>query len=50
MSSRSRAGDGSERERSAGIASQRLEPQVLTASGFGFEHADLTSAVSWLVR
>jgi len=32
------------------IASQRLEPQVLTASGFGFEHADLTSAVSWLVR
>ena len=32
------------------IASQRLEPRVLTASGFGFEHADLTSAVSWLVR
>ena len=32
------------------IASQRLEPQVLTASAFGFEHADLTSAVSWLVR
>ncbi len=32
------------------IASQRLEPQVLTASGFGFEHADLTSAVRWLVR
>jgi len=32
------------------IASQRLEPQALTASGFGFEHADLTSAVRWLVR
>ena len=32
------------------IASQRLEPQVLTESGFGFEHADLTSAVRWLVR
>ena len=32
------------------IASQRIEPQVLTASGFGFEHADLTSAVRWLVR
>ena len=32
------------------IASQRLEPQVLTRAGFGFEHADLTSAVSWLVR
>ena len=32
------------------IASQRLEPQTLTASGFGFEHADLTSAVRWLVR
>jgi uncharacterized protein len=32
------------------IASQRLEPRVLTETGFGFEHADLTSAVSWLVR
>ena len=32
------------------IASQRLEPQTLTANGFGFEHADLTSAVRWLVR
>ena len=32
------------------IASQRLLPQVLTDSGFGFEHADLTSAVRWLVR
>ncbi|GAA2151888.1 hypothetical protein FHX52_0620 [Humibacillus xanthopallidus] len=32
------------------IASQRLEPQVLTSAGFAFEHADLTSAVSWLVR
>ena len=32
------------------IASQRLEPEVLTGTGFRFEHADLTSAVSWLVR
>ena len=32
------------------IASQRLEPQILTSSGFRFEHADLTSAVRWLVR
>ncbi|TQM62956.1 TIGR01777 family oxidoreductase [Humibacillus xanthopallidus] len=32
------------------IASQRLEPQVLTRAGFAFEHADLGSAVSWLVR
>ncbi|HET7802208.1 MAG TPA: TIGR01777 family oxidoreductase [Humibacillus xanthopallidus] len=32
------------------IASQRLEPHVLTSAGFAFEHADLTSAVNWLVR
>jgi uncharacterized protein len=32
------------------IASQRLEPQVLTQAGFTFEHADLTGAVRWLVR
>lgn len=32
------------------VASQRLEPHVLTEAGFGFAHADLTSAVRWLVR
>ena len=32
------------------IASQRLEPRVLTDSGFDFQHADLHSAVRWLVR
>jgi uncharacterized protein (TIGR01777 family) len=32
------------------VASQRLEPRVLTETGFGFAHADLTSAVRWLVH
>lgn len=32
------------------VASQRVEPAALLASGFTFEHPDLTSAVRWLVR
>ena len=32
------------------LASQRVEPAGLLASGFDFEHVDLASAVSWLVR
>ncbi|MFM6850486.1 MAG: TIGR01777 family oxidoreductase, partial [Terrabacter sp.] len=32
------------------VASQRMEPAALRASGFEFEHPDLTSAVRWLVR
>ena len=32
------------------IASQRVEPAALLASGFVFEHPDLDSAVRWLVR
>ncbi|MCU1537134.1 MAG: hypothetical protein JWP82_1485 [Humibacillus sp.] len=31
------------------VASQRLEPEVLTRDGFVFEHGDLPSAVRWLV-
>ncbi|NUO33630.1 MAG: TIGR01777 family protein [Dermatophilaceae bacterium] len=32
------------------VASQRIEPAALLASGFTFEHPDLTSAVRWLVQ
>ncbi|WP_374969463.1 TIGR01777 family oxidoreductase [Terrabacter sp. BE26] len=32
------------------VASQRVEPAALLASGFTFEHPDLDSAVSWLVQ
>lgn len=32
------------------VASQRLEPAALLASGFTFEHPDLSEAVRWLVR
>ena len=32
------------------LASQRMRPAALTASGFTFEHADLASGVSWLVK
>ncbi len=32
------------------VASQRVEPQALLASGFTFEHPDLESAVRWMVR
>jgi len=32
------------------VASQRVEPQALLASGFTFEHPDLESAVRWLVQ
>ena len=32
------------------VASQRVEPAALLASGFTFEHPDLDGAVRWLVR
>ncbi|GAB3870546.1 TIGR01777 family oxidoreductase [Terrabacter terrigena] len=32
------------------VASQRVQPTAPLASGFTFEHPDLTSAVSWLVQ
>ena len=32
------------------VASQRVVPEALLAAGFTFEHPDLDSAVSWLVR
>jgi NAD dependent epimerase/dehydratase family enzyme len=32
------------------VASQRVVPEALLAAGFTFEHPDLESAVSWLVR
>ncbi|MGO4598847.1 TIGR01777 family oxidoreductase [Terrabacter sp. 2RAF25] len=32
------------------VASQRLQPAALLASGFTFEHPDLSEAVTWLVR
>ncbi|GAA2038536.1 TIGR01777 family oxidoreductase [Terrabacter terrae] len=32
------------------VASQRVEPAALLASGFTFEHPDLDSAVRWLVQ
>jgi uncharacterized protein (TIGR01777 family) len=32
------------------VASQRMQPAALLASGFEFEHPDLTSAVRWLVQ
>lgn len=32
------------------VASQRIEPVALLASGFTFEYPDLTSAVRWLVQ
>lgn len=32
------------------VASQRVEPEALLASGFSFEHPDLESAVRWLVK
>ena len=32
------------------LASQRVEPVALVASGFTFEHADLEAAIRWLVR
>jgi uncharacterized protein (TIGR01777 family) len=32
------------------LASQRVRPEALTGAGFEFEHGDLETAVSWLVR
>jgi uncharacterized protein (TIGR01777 family) len=32
------------------VASQRVAPEALLSAGFTFEHPDLESAVSWLVR
>jgi uncharacterized protein (TIGR01777 family) len=32
------------------VASQRVEPEALLASGFTFEHPDLDGAVRWLVK
>ena len=32
------------------VASQRVEPVALLASGFTFEHPDLDGAVRWLVK
>ncbi|MEP7333647.1 MAG: TIGR01777 family oxidoreductase [Terracoccus sp.] len=32
------------------LASQRMHPVALTASGFTFEHPDLASGVSWLLK
>lgn len=32
------------------VASQRVEPEALLASGFSFEHPDLEGAVRWLVQ
>lgn len=32
------------------VASQRVVPEALGSAGFAFEHPDLESAVSWLVR
>ena len=32
------------------LASQRMHPVALTASGFAFEHPDLASGVSWLLK
>ena len=32
------------------VASQRVVPEALLSAGFTFEHPDLESAVSWLVR
>lgn len=41
---------GAEMARELILVSQRVEPSVLSATGFVFEHATLNAALSWAVR